>query len=132
MPCWKCGDIFLTQKLLKSHISSIHGWLSVICPFCQKFEQKFKRVSDLKVHARKYHQSWVEKLPAETFSENSGFWCSIYPDDYRQLIKPSKSSETDSTIKKSPDLVFKMTYYPVLASPHQKSPVPPIQSKLPP
>ena len=94
MSCWKSGDNFLTQKLLKNHISAIHGGLSVICPFCQKFEQKFKRVSDLKVHARKYHHSLVEKLPAETFSENNGFWCSIHPDDYRQLIKPSaRSSE---------------------------------------
>ena len=55
---------------------------SVICPFCTKLEQKFKRVSDVKVHARKHHQEQMEDLPAELFSDINGFF-------YNRLIKPT-------------------------------------------
>ncbi|MCG7866652.1 MAG: hypothetical protein JAY74_09800 [Candidatus Thiodiazotropha taylori] len=32
----------------------------------------------------------VEKLPADVFSENNGYWWSIHPGDYSRLIRPSE------------------------------------------
>lgn len=94
MSYWHCEEKYPTQKLLKNHVAAIHGGLTVLCAFCNRTEQRFKRVSDLKVHARKFHSKQIQKLPPEIFSENNGFWCSLHPDDYRQLIKPSpRSSE---------------------------------------
>lgn len=94
MSCWHCKESFPNQKLLKNHVATIHCGLTVVCPFCDRTEQRFKRVSDLKVHARKFHEQQVQKLPPGIFSENNGFWSSIHPSDYRQLIKPSaRSSE---------------------------------------
>lgn len=92
MSCWKCGERFQTQKLLKNHMTSIHGSMTVVCTFCEKSEQRFKRVSDLKVHARKVHQAEMETIPTEFYSENNGYWCSIYPGDYIKLVRPTSRS----------------------------------------
>ena len=89
LTCWVCQGKFASQKILKNHASSIPGALTVICPFCTKVEQKFKRVSDLKVHARKHHQEQMGDLPAELFSDNNGFWCCTNPKNYSRLIKPT-------------------------------------------
>lgn len=78
----------MTQKLLKNHMTSIHGSMTVVCTFCEKTEQRFKRVSDLKVHARKVHQAEMETIP----TENNGYWCSIHPGDYSKLVRPTSRS----------------------------------------
>ena len=88
MDCWHCGNIYRTQKILKNNVSSVHGGLTVICPFCQT-EQTFKRLSDLKVHVRKFYESECSKMPAEMFSENNGYWCSVKPESYSRLVKLS-------------------------------------------
>ena len=88
MDCWQCGNIYRTQKFLKNHVSSVHGGLTVLCPFCQH-EQTFKRPSDLKVHVRKFHENQCAKMPVEMLSENNGYWCSLKPEPYSCLVKPS-------------------------------------------
>lgn len=101
MSCWICPDKFLTQKHLKNHVCSIHGSLKVVCAFCTGTEVLFKRVSDLKVHARKQHQKELESLPTEMFSENNGYWCSLHPEHYSRLIRP--------TVRASPAAVMMRT-----------------------
>ena len=61
-----------------------------LCLFCQKSKQCFKRISDLKVHAKKCHPDRVDKLADDVFSENNGYWWSINPADYSRLIRPSE------------------------------------------
>ncbi|MEW8546493.1 MAG: hypothetical protein AB2693_23490 [Candidatus Thiodiazotropha sp.] len=46
-------------------------------------------MSDLKVHARRVHQTEMETLPPEFYSENNGYWCSIHPADYSKLVRPT-------------------------------------------
>ncbi|MCW4344682.1 MAG: hypothetical protein N0E48_15200 [Candidatus Thiodiazotropha endolucinida] len=92
--CWICSTVLQTSKLLKNHLGAVHGRLKVVCGFCSTVESTFKRVSDLKVHVRDKHSEKAGDLPPEMFSENNGFWCSLYPDDYRRIITPSpRSSE---------------------------------------
>ena len=89
LTCWHCNTRFLAQKELKNHLGTVHGSLTVICPFCFSEEKLFKRVSDLKSHVRNCHLGKTEGMPAELFSENNGYWGSVKPLQYSRLIKPT-------------------------------------------
>ncbi|KAL3890877.1 hypothetical protein ACJMK2_003150 [Sinanodonta woodiana] len=71
--CWLCNKSYNSKRELKNHmIPAPHGRLVVICSWCYHEERTFKR------------------CPKSFFSENNAFWSSLYPQDYKRLIRSTK------------------------------------------
>ncbi|KAL3889353.1 hypothetical protein ACJMK2_001697 [Sinanodonta woodiana] len=89
--CWLCNKSYNSKRELKNHmIPAPHGRLVVICPWCYHEERTFKRVIDLKKHCKRHHSDHLNGVPEEFFSENNAFWLSLYPQDYKRLIRSTK------------------------------------------
>ncbi|XP_050411363.2 coiled-coil domain-containing protein 112-like [Patella vulgata] len=96
--CHICPETFRNIRLLKNHLAAKpHQRLSLICVWCRE-EAKFRKMVDLKNHAKTHHRSKLELMPTDFFSENNGFWMAIYPEDYRRVIAPS-GENTQQAIK---------------------------------
>jgi uncharacterized C2H2 Zn-finger protein len=73
-----------------------HGTMKVLCPWCPE-ERIYKRVSDLKAHARQAHLHQVGKYPPEMISEPNSIWLSFDPEGYRKLVKGRSWGSTAAT-----------------------------------
>lgn len=75
MECWVCHLKFPTNREMKNHMGPIHGTLKVICPWCPN-ERTYKRVTDLRSHAKQSHSHQLAKYPGDLITESDGIWFS--------------------------------------------------------
>lgn len=96
MECWVCHLKFPTNRELKNHMGPTHGTLKVICPWCPD-ERTYKRVTDLRSHAKQSHSHQLAKYPGDLITESNGIWFSLHPEGYNRLVPGSEWGSNAAT-----------------------------------
>ena len=94
--CGLCSQKFNGKKEIRNHMMAEHGGMKVICPWCPE-ERVYKRVPDLKAHAKQAHPHQLSKYPAEFILESNCIWFSLDPVAYRKVAEGSSWASTTAT-----------------------------------
>ena len=115
--CEDCSQWFATNKELKNHLASKHDGLRVVCPYCTRRQNCFRRCAELKRHIDQSHR--YAKQMESLYGENASFYYALNPKQYTKVIIPANPDSKLGLTAKSLVLEWleKVEFRPIRTSP---------------